>query len=357
VSPAGWRRPHARDAIGALGTSIGTIRTVALPVRPLTATGPRHIVEFYDDDCDLVQGVTGFLSDGLNNGEVVIVVATDKHRAAIDQSLGASGVDLLTSRAEGRYLAIDADDLMLTFVREGRPEPGQFHTAVGGLLARLHRSGRPVRVFGEMVALLWAEGQVTGAIELEALWNELATQLDFQLYCAYPMTSIGGDADLASARHVCDLHTAVATPPGYASGETPDTTPTSAQLAAAIASRVFVPVPLAARAVRRFVRETLAAWGEHTVVDDAVLVASELTTNALLHAASPFRLAMARLDRTVRIEVHDGDAVHPEQRAPFDHATSGRGVAIVAALVSRWGTEDADGGKVVWTELPVDPRR
>src|SRR3954471_15871902 len=302
---------------------MGTIRTVALPVRPLAATEPRHFVEFYDNESDLVDGVARYLGDGLTDGEVAIVVATPDHRAAIDTAMAAAGVDLLTSQAEGRYLAVDADDLMLTFIRDGRPEAGQFNTAVGGLIARVRRSGRPVRVFGEMVALLWADGQVTGAIELEALWNELGAQHDFQLYCAYPMTSIGDDSDLAAARTVCHQPTAVLTPPSYDSETTAGPTSPSELSAALVASRVFVPVPLAARAVRRFVRETLAAWGEHTVVDDAVLVASELTTNALLHAASPFRLAMARLDRTVRIEVHDGDAEHPEHRAALDHATSG----------------------------------
>src|SRR5438270_967768 len=164
---------------------MGTIRAVALPVRPRTATEPRHFVEFYDNETDLVDGVARFLGDGLTDGEVAIVVATPDHRAAIDTAMGASGIDLLTSHAEGRYLAVDADDLMLTFIRDGRPEAGQFHTAVGGLIARVRRQGRPVRVFGEMVALLWAEGQVTGAIELEELWNELGAKNDFLLLCVY----------------------------------------------------------------------------------------------------------------------------------------------------------------------------
>ena len=323
---------------------------MALPVRTLSANAPRHIVEFYDDDRDLVDGVASFLGDGLVDGEVAIVVATADHRTAIDAALGATGVDLLASRAEGRYIAVDTSDLMLTFMRDGHPERQQFHTAVGGLITRARRWGRPVRVFGEMVAVLWTSGEVNGAIELEALWNELGQQQDFQLYCAYPMSSMSDDADLASARDVCDLHTAVVTPPSYDS----DNPPTSPPAAATNAARVFVPVPLAARAVRRFVRETLRAWGEEAVIDDAQLVASELTTNALLHAASPFRITIARIDGAVRIEVHDADTVHPEHRNLFGHTTSGRGIAIVAELSRRWGTDDTSAGKVVWTELPLD---
>src|SRR3954463_9375246 len=101
---------------------MGTIRTVALPVRPLAATEPRHFVEFYDNESDLVDGVAHFLGDGLTDGEVAIVVASPEHRTAIDTAMAAAGIDLLTSQAEGRYLTVDADDLMLAFIPDGRPE-------------------------------------------------------------------------------------------------------------------------------------------------------------------------------------------------------------------------------------------
>ena len=109
--------------------------------------------------------------------------------------------------------------------------------------------------------------------------------------------------------------------------------------------------------VRGFVRRSLTRHGVGgEVVDDAVLGASELATNAIRHAGGLLRVRTGVRDDTVRVEVEDGSTelavrLHPD---PLD--TSGRGLVIVDGLSSRWGIEGAsDGGKVVWFEL--DRRR
>jgi anti-sigma regulatory factor (Ser/Thr protein kinase) len=116
-------------------------------------------------------------------------------------------------------------------------------------------------------------------------------------------------------------------------------------------SQLFVPVPLAARAVRRFVSQTLDAWALGELDSDAMIVVSELASNALLHASCPFRVSIRRFESTVRIEVEDLSPEPPRRCDVAVDALGGRGVALVAALSTRWGTEKAPDGKVVWAEL------
>jgi hypothetical protein len=67
-----------------------------------------------------------------------------------------------------------------------------------------------VHVFGEMVALLWDFGQVAAAIEVEAMWNELAAQYQFSLLCAYPADSVRGGQHQDALTEVCRVHASVA---------------------------------------------------------------------------------------------------------------------------------------------------
>ena len=66
------------------------------------------------------------------------------------------------------------------------PDPAGFWQAISPLLRQAAKTGQPVRVFGEMVSLLWDAGLIDAAVELEVLWNELGVQYPFSLLCAYP---------------------------------------------------------------------------------------------------------------------------------------------------------------------------
>ena len=110
------------------------------------------------------------------------------------------------------------------------------------------------------------------------------------------------------------------------------------------------------RAARQFVRRVLANWELQEFCDDAVLVASELVSNGVLHARTALRLTVASEEGgTVRIEVYDENPRMPTPAGTPLHATSGRGLLSVAALASSWGTEDRGDGKAVWARLGGDP--
>ncbi|MCH0539091.1 ATP-binding protein [Streptomyces sp. MUM 203J] len=100
---------------------------------------------------------------------------------------------------------------------------------------------------------------------------------------------------------------------------------------------------------------TLADWNLVTISDSALLVLSELLTNAVRHArvrGREIETRFVRLAQGVRIEVHDASSVCPVRVAPSEDLFSGRGLLIVDALSGRWGVSDRRGpGKAVWAEL------
>jgi serine phosphatase RsbU (regulator of sigma subunit)/anti-sigma regulatory factor (Ser/Thr protein kinase) len=103
--------------------------------------------------------------------------------------------------------------------------------------------------------------------------------------------------------------------------------------------------------VRAYVADELRALGRTALIDDAVLVASELASNALLHANGIAGVSVTRRDTVVRIEVHDQTRVPPVMARQSLDAMTGRGLRLVASLSKEWGAEPTDGGKVVWAEL------
>ena len=94
----------------------------------------------------------------------------------------------------------------------GWPDEELFTNTVNDIITRARGNGRKVRVFGEMVAVLWAEGNAGATVRLEHLWNELQTHEHFPLFCAYPRSGFTQDAAV-SMQMICDTHSKVV--PGY----------------------------------------------------------------------------------------------------------------------------------------------
>ena len=107
-------------------------------------------------------------------------------------------------------------------------------------------------------------------------------------------------------------------------------------------------------AARQFVRERLMAWKAAQHADTAALVASELVTNAVLHARTAVTLRVQIEGPTVRIEVFDENPRLPVVAPCPPDATSGRGLALVTASATAWGMEHRGDGKVVWAEIGPD---
>lgn len=113
--------------------------------------------------------------------------------------------------------------------------------------------------------------------------------------------------------------------------------------------------PSAARAARHAVRDALTDWGLEPLVDDAMLLTSELVTNAVLHASSAPVLTVVQVGQgSVRLEVADQSDLPPRPHLYGVTSTTGRGVRLLDSLARDWGTEPTDPGKRVWVLLDVD---
>ena len=107
-------------------------------------------------------------------------------------------------------------------------------------------------------------------------------------------------------------------------------------------------------AARRFVMAALQDMDASGACDDAAALVSELATNAVIHARTPFTLTVNRVEDTVRVSVHDLSPVLPRRRAYGLDAATGRGLRLMSTMSSDWGIEAETGGKVVWFELPCE---
>jgi hypothetical protein len=182
---------------------------VAAGTQVLRAGCGDHAVLFYRDEQELTEQVSEYLLPAVQDGGVAVVVATQAHRRSFEGHLAATGVDVANARARGWYLAPDAGETMRGFMVADWPDPGGFWRAISPLLRQAAKAGRPVRVFGEMVSLLWEAGLIDAAIEVEAMWNELGGQYPFSLLCAYPAQPVSCAHHLDALTEVCRVHTQV----------------------------------------------------------------------------------------------------------------------------------------------------
>lgn len=115
------------------------------------------------------------------------------------------------------------------------------------------------------------------------------------------------------------------------------------------ASLVLSPDPASAYAARSFVSRTLRRWGRADLVEQAVLLTSEVVTNAILHARTDLVVIVRLADGRLRVTVRDEVIAAPRRREPGP--TGGRGLVLLDALARSWGTLPYGAGKAVWFEL------
>jgi len=304
---------------------------VAVDVRDLTVGHGDHVVQFYQRDSELLAAVTPYLLAAVRAGEAVIVIATEAHRREFEAELRADGVDLAQARADGTFVALDAADTIALFTIDGRIDRDRFHEVVGGIVRTAAASARRVRAYGEMVALLWDAGDVLSAIELETLWHELGHEVSFSLFCSYPAASVLGSEHAQALHQVCGLHSAVL------------------DVVAEFSAERHMP-----GSARRLVVAALEQSGhDELLVGNAALVLSELASNAVLHAGTPFAVTVRAESSTLCIAVEDSAPLLANVPDGGLIPRPAHGLSLVQALCSRWGAEASARGKVVWAELPI----
>jgi hypothetical protein len=301
----------------------------------------------YGSDQELAREVGNLLLEGIQTGDLLLIIATEPHRRAFAYELAAAGVNIALARLEGRFVELDAAETLAHLLNGGRIDPGAFQRVVGEVVERATESGRHVIAYGEMVELLWDSGDVIGVMDLESSWNELLDRSGITLVCGYGSRALSDMDDPESLLSVCRLHTSVHLPGDrgkdtFRHGDAPATEVASS----------FDPTIGAPGRARGIVVEVLRKWG-HTeaLVDRAAVVATELASNAVIHVGEPFSMKIRDGQSVVRISVSDNVAVPPVVRDAAPMARSGRGLKIVDSMASRWGVDSNGRGKAVWAEF------
>jgi PAS domain S-box-containing protein len=188
------------DAIPRFARSVGQERT-------------GHAVQLYTDDAFLLEVLTGLIGDAITGDDGALVIATRAHAESLDQSLRERGIDTGKALRQGRYIVLDAQELLPKFMVNGSPDEARFTDIIRTALTKIGEAGlaegRRIAVFGELVALLWAEGKYQAAIRVEQLWNKLAEEHHFFLLCAYPVTDFSDASHIEPFLEMCRQHSSV----------------------------------------------------------------------------------------------------------------------------------------------------
>ncbi len=169
-----------------------------------------HSVHIYENEELLVTRLCAIIATSLRLGDSALIIATAGHREQLVKALEQVGIDTRSCARDGRYTMFDARQLLSTFMLDGMPDTNLFRQSIGSVLldARRRADSRSqgLIAFGEMVALLWQEGNKAAALKLEELWNSAMRDVTFHLHCAYPRDGFNATGDINS---VHDLHTHV----------------------------------------------------------------------------------------------------------------------------------------------------
>jgi MEDS: MEthanogen/methylotroph, DcmR Sensory domain len=148
--------------------------------------GPRdHIVQLYQEWAFLNRAVCRFVGAGLAKGEGIILVSTLPHWNGFRAHLEAEGMGVQAARKRGQLMVVDADELLPRFMRDAMPDPAIFPGVFGDVVAEARAAGgyEKVRVWGEMVNVLWERGD----------FDQLIKKHDMAIFCSFLMDNFNDD--------------------------------------------------------------------------------------------------------------------------------------------------------------------
>lgn len=173
----------------------------------------KHAVQFYAHDAVLLDELAALFRGSLGEGRSVAAVMTSSHRSGLEKRLLAQDPDVSEATESGRLRLFDAEQALSEFMQAAGPSRERFLLHFGNMLHKLKAAsvakGGEIVVFGEMVAVLWAQRKYDAAIRLEELWNELGLTSPFYLCCAYPANAFRDGMTLVPCYEICAQHSDV----------------------------------------------------------------------------------------------------------------------------------------------------
>jgi hypothetical protein len=170
-----------------------------------------HVVQVYENDASFMDLLASFIVGGIRAGENVIVIVTPEHLNGLNERLIRNGFDPFYLKLKDKFIPLDAAETLSKFMVDGWPDENLFVKVVSEVISQAKRTGAPVRAFGEMVALLWAQGMTGATVQLEHLWNKICRDQPLSLFCAYPRSGFTEDPHTAMM-HICGTHSKIISP-------------------------------------------------------------------------------------------------------------------------------------------------
>lgn len=165
-----------------------------------------HGVCFYEDSPSLARTVARFIGEGLAASQAAVIVATASHGAFIRDQLTAMGVDSQERIEQGDLFTFDADEVLNRLMVGTRPDAERFDATITSIVDKAAGSRkRLVRIYGEMVDVLWSSGREEAALSLEILWHQLIAGRKCSLLCGYSSGVCPGEG----FNTICDRHSHV----------------------------------------------------------------------------------------------------------------------------------------------------
>jgi hypothetical protein len=169
----------------------------------------KHILQLFDEPRSRSASVAEFIERGMADGEGVVVVMQFRNWQDTAVRLARGGMDLEAVIRSGQLTVCDAAEMMGLLMRQGRPSRELFEQSAAALVRGMAARWPVLRIYGEMVDLLAAEGNLGAALELEELWNDLAAREPFTLFCGYSSLHFGNASTHAILRQICGTHSHV----------------------------------------------------------------------------------------------------------------------------------------------------
>lgn len=175
-----------------------------------------HAVQFYDDEAFLYRSLRRFFSEGLRNGDPLVMLAQPRMFEGLASYL-ASGVDGPPVDAHERILFWDADQVLDAIVVDGLPDPDRLRQLALPLVKQIREAAGDAMIWigGNTSSLLCSRGNHAGAEALEHLWNELTARSAISTLCTYAMSDFDSDVETRHFQSICGRHGQVYPAEGY----------------------------------------------------------------------------------------------------------------------------------------------
>lgn len=166
-----------------------------------------HLVHTSADEESLIDGVCKFMGAGLRQDEAAVAIATSVHIKELQRKLQQNSMDTDAVIASGQLKLLDADELLATFMIDGSPDWALFESVASKIIDDSKIRHKKIRLYGEMVNILWQREEFRSAIVLEGFWNKLAKSHAFTLLCGYSIDNLSQEAYEGPLQCVCSAHT------------------------------------------------------------------------------------------------------------------------------------------------------